>query len=154
MNKRFRGYRERIREEVKKVFDETHTPHEVAFSFALGIFITTMPTLGLGFVLFYLLAKTADRISSLALFSTVLVVNPLAKPVFLLASLNIGSLVLTGNLIATSDPLTLVKMLYIGSLIIASISAFISYFIILAAVKKYRTTDLEILEDIEEELIY
>lgn len=139
-------------EEVSKAFKETHSPREIAISFSIGVFITTMPTMGLGFLLFIVLIKASSKISPIAIFSSALVINPFIKPVFYLASIRIGNIITKSTRINTSDAFLLIKQLYIGSAVIGLLLAIISYFVILKAVKKYREEELEVLEEIGDEI--
>ncbi len=154
VRKRFKDYRRTVSDEIEKAFNEKHTPHQIALSFSIGIFIATLPTLGLGLLLFLVLIKLFDSISSLALMASVVVMNPFIKPVFYLASINVGSLIIEGSIVGTVDPLTVVTYLYLGSLVIASIVASISYVVMLKAVKRYRKTDLHVVQEIEDEIIH
>jgi len=73
------GYVGRVRAALTRAFAETHTPREVAGSFSLGVFITMLPTLGTGLLVFVALAAAVDRVSKVALFASVVVFNPAVK---------------------------------------------------------------------------
>jgi uncharacterized protein (DUF2062 family) len=75
--------------------------------------------------------------------------NPISKALFYLGSLNVGSLILKGE-IAPPQSEEIIIHLVIGSLFLAVIFSIISYFIALKAVKAYRATDLDIVEEIDE----
>ncbi|MFB6234821.1 MAG: DUF2062 domain-containing protein [Halopenitus sp.] len=64
---------------LHRVFAEERSSQEVADSFALGVFITMLPTLGVGFLAFLALAFVFERPSTLALFASVIVFNPAVK---------------------------------------------------------------------------
>ena len=68
-----------VHEEIHEALDEQHTPREVAYSFALGVFITALPTLGTGVLAFFAIAYLFENISKIALFASVIVLNPVAK---------------------------------------------------------------------------
>ena len=153
MRHRYRSLRSRLSTELKKAFEEDHTPREVGLSFAFGIFLTVIPTLGLGLVVFLILIRLSDRVSSLALMSTVIVVNPVVKPVFHLAGISLGGFI-TGKTISENlDPVNLLIMLYTGSFVLAVFLSVISYFIVVKAVRKYREKELHTLKDLEQEVI-
>ena len=69
----------RIIAEIKRSFSETHTPGQIATSFAIGVFITMLPTLGTGLILFFVLSHLFDWINRIALFASVIVLNPVVK---------------------------------------------------------------------------
>ncbi len=146
----YQNYRFKIASELRRAFHEEHTPHQIALSFAIGVFITSLPTLGTGFLVFAVLMKTVAGISKLALLSSVLVMNPFIKPVVYLASINLGGLIITRRLAYTTDPESVLMFLIIGNLVIAAFLAVMAYVFAFRAVKKYRETGLEVVEDVEE----
>lgn len=146
----FRKLKAKILEELRKSFHEEKTPHQIALSFSIGVFVTVLPTLGLGLLLFTYLARVYSWVSRLAIFSSALIFNPLIKPFFYLASINIGGLIVDGKLSIPTEPESLLLYLLIGSLATASALAIIGYWLALSAVKKYRAEGLEFADDIEE----
>ena len=137
-------YRDRARRELTRAFEEEHTPHEVAASFAVGIFVTAMPTGGLGIGLFFLLAYWFSWVSKPAIFASVAVLNPFVKPAVYLVSFHLGAVVLdTGGLIpreetATESVVIGVHPLIIGNLIVAAILSAVSYALTLRLTRVYR----------------
>lgn len=79
LRERAAAHRAEIRSELEAISAEDHPPHDVAASFATGVFITTLPTLGTGLLLFGVIVYLFDRVSKVALFASVLVLNPAAK---------------------------------------------------------------------------
>lgn len=149
MNK-LNNFKKKVLEELHKTFHEDHTDQQIALSFAIGVFITALPTLGAGFLLFVVLAKAFAWVSKLALLASAVVLNPAIKPVFWIASINLGGIILTGNLALTSNPETALSYLIVGNLVIAVIAATLAYFFSLKAVQKYRAENLEVVEEVEE----
>lgn len=143
------GLKHKVLTELKKAFEEHHTDKQIAFSFSIGVFITALPTLGVGLLLFVVLAKVFASISKLALLASVVVLNPLIKPLFWVASINLGAVILTRELAFTRSPETAITYLIVGNLIIAAISSIIAYFFALKAVRKYRAEDVEVVEEID-----
>ena len=74
-----RSIRAELKVELEASLDGEYTPQQIAGSFALGVFITALPTLGTGFLLFVLIAYLFSGVSKLALFSSVIVLNPAVK---------------------------------------------------------------------------
>jgi uncharacterized protein (DUF2062 family) len=68
-----------VRSEVHDALRKQHTPEQVASSFALGVFITALPTLGVGVLAFFLIAYLFENVSKIALFASVIVLNPVVK---------------------------------------------------------------------------
>ncbi|MFC6755964.1 DUF2062 domain-containing protein [Halomicroarcula sp. GCM10025894] len=76
IRRRSRRTAARVRERLESAFLEDHSPRQVAASFSVGLFITALPTLGTGLLLFVLLATVFKQLSKIALFASVLVLNP------------------------------------------------------------------------------
>ncbi len=146
------GYYERVLEELRKAFHEERTEREIAGSFAVGIFITALPTLGTGFLVFAALIRYVESVSRLALLSSVAVMNPIVKPLVYIASINLGSIVVTRDIALVTDPETILLFLLVGNLIIAVAAAVVGYVLALAAVRRYRAADMHVVEEALEEL--
>lgn len=148
----FGEIRDRIKIELKKAFREDHTSHQVAASFAIGVFITSLPTLGTGFLVFALLIRLFSWVSNLALFASVLFLNPFVKPFFYISSIALGGILVGLTEIGQGlEPATSVILyLVVGNLIIAFILSIISYFMVLKIFDKYEEDKAHIVEEIEE----
>lgn len=153
-----------IRRELEKSFSEDYTPHEVASSFAFGAFVTVLPTLGVGLVLFVVVSWLFERVNRIALFASALVFNPLVKSGMYMASLTIGIILLGPvpnvsmvRISLTAGPDLLIRLL-VGNVIVAVVTMFLSYLLVYRLMLAYRTTALgetidEAVEDIVDELV-
>ena len=157
---RFEQYVERARTELHASFVEDHTPRQVAGSFALGTFITMLPTLGTGLVMFLILSYLFESINRLALFASVVVYNPPVKWGVYASSITIGVLLLgpvegvamTGVSI-DAGPALGVRLL-VGNLILAVVATVASYVIVYRLILRYRGSELvDLLDDAVEELV-
>lgn len=148
LREKFRNYWSKVKKELKKAFDEEHSSHQVAYSFAIGIFITSLPTLGTGFILFALLAKFFKGISSIALLSSVIVMNPIVKPFVYVSSIVLGTRILSAGSFPFSE--SVIMALITGNIILGIAFAVPSYFIMLYAVNVYRSKDIAVVEKTEE----
>ncbi|RQG90230.1 DUF2062 domain-containing protein [Natrarchaeobius halalkaliphilus] len=129
-------YRDRIRRELTAAFREEHTPHQVASSFAIGIFVTAMPTGGLGIGLFFVLVSMWSWISKPAIFASIAVLNPLVKPGVYLASFQVGATVLGTDPVPIGEDLTetardAIHQLLVGNLVIAAGLSLTGYALVL-----------------------
>lgn len=137
-------YRNRIRTELEKAFIEERPPHDVAASFAIGVFITALPTLGAGLLLFVAIAYLSDRVSKIALFASVVVLNPVAKWGVYGTSFWVGSRLLgpvpgvTLSEITYSAGPDLLLRLLVGNLILAVVLAIIGYVVVLRLINEFR----------------
>ncbi len=134
---------DRVRHALRTAWEEEHTPHEVATSFAIGIFVTALPTGGLGIGSFFLFAYWWSWISKPAIFSSVAVLNPAIKPAVYLGSFYVGATLFgTDPLIATrwthlETALLLIQLLLIGNLILAVVLAGVAYVAAYYLVRNY-----------------
>jgi uncharacterized protein (DUF2062 family) len=96
--------RDRIRTGIIAAFRAQHTPHEIALSFAFGVFVTVLPTAGTALALFVLLSYYVERASKLALGATVVIFNPPVKLALYGASFWLGSFLLGPIGAAPVDP--------------------------------------------------
>lgn len=127
-------------------FVEEHAPREVAFSFSLGVFITALPSLGTGILAFFVLAVLFDRLSKIALFASVVVLNPVVKWGVYGVSYSIGRFILgpvPGASFGSLSPslslgLDVLSRLWLGNLILATVFAVVAYAAGLRAVRGFR----------------
>ncbi|AUX07997.1 hypothetical protein AArcSl_0343 [Halalkaliarchaeum desulfuricum] len=151
-------YRRRIHAELKRAFADEHTPREVAGSFAVGVFITMLPTLGTGLILFVVLVALFKSISKIALFASVLVFNPVVKWGVYAASFSLGTLLLgpvegvTMTDVSLSAGPEIVVRLLVGNLILAVVATVLGYVVVYRLVVSYRE-QLEPLEEAIEEVV-
>lgn len=153
-------YGTRIRTELRKAFTEEYTPREVAVSFAVGTFITMLPTLGVGLLVFVVLAFVFDRISKLALLASVVVFNPVVKWGVYIASFALGVALLgpvegiaTADVSFSSGP-EIVARLLLGNLILAVIATVVAYVVVYRLAVAYeRTKAGEIIDEAVEEVV-
>ncbi|MFQ3285574.1 MAG: hypothetical protein ACI9TI_001201 [Natronomonas sp.] len=147
---RIADYRRRVCSELEAAFSEEHPSGDVAGSFAVGVFITALPTLGTGLLVFLVLVALVDRISKLALFASVVVLNPVVKWGVYAASFSLGSLLLGPVPGATPTELSLsagpgiVSRLLVGNLILAVVLTVVGYVVVFRLVTSFRARDVEV----------
>lgn len=144
LRERLSVYRDRIRREFTAALEEEHTDREIAASFAIGVFVTAMPTGGLGLGLFVVLAYYLEWVSKTAIFASAVVLNPLVKPVVYVASYQLGALAFGTEPVTVFDrPLadaavTAVQLLVLGNLLIALVLAAAGYALSLWIAREHR----------------
>lgn len=150
---RILAYRDRVRSALEEAFAEDHPPNDVAASFALGVFITSLPTLGTGLVLFVVLAAIFDRISKLALLASVVVLNPVVKWGVYAVSFWLGVQVLgpvpgvtTADISFSAGPEVVARLL-VGNLILSVVFTAVGYVLALRFIRSIRERELD-LEDV------
>ena len=154
------GYGTRIRTELRRAFSEDHTPRETARSFAVGTFITMLPTLGAGLLAFLAIAYVFDSVSKIALFASVLVFNPVVKWGVYASSFVLGIALLgpvdgvtAADVSLNAGPEIVVRLL-VGNLILAVVATVVSYAIVYRLAVRYRATELgAAIDDAVEEIV-
>lgn len=157
---RLSGYVQRARVEVVTSFRSDHTPHQVASSFALGTFITMLPTLGAGLLLFVVLAYLLECVNKMALFASVLVFNPVVKWGVYLLSFSLGVLVLgpvegvaVGEVPSLDAGTEIVVRLLVGNLILAVVATIGAYVTVYRLLLAYESDGLPVVEETVEEFV-
>lgn len=142
----------RVHSELQAAFAEKHTPREVAGSFSIGVFVTTLPSLGLGLVFFLLLTRLSDRISSIAIFSSALVINPLVKAPMFIAAFWIGTRLLgpasdtsNGSLV---DATAIAVRMISGFVVLGVVVAAAGYIAVYVLITEYRKREVDLVEDV------
>lgn len=136
--------RREVRARLESAILEDFSPQEVAVSFSLGLFITALPTLGIGLVVFVVLAYFFKQLSKIALFASVLVLSPPVKWGVYASSFWLGQRLLgpvpgvtfSGDILrAGVDVLT---RLWAGNLLLAVTFALLGYVLALRLVLNFR----------------
>lgn len=141
---RIGAYREEVEGRVRVALAEDHPPRLIAVSFAIGLFVTTLPSLGSGLVLLGWLGYQFEWANKLAFLAAVAILNPLAKSSVYVASYATGRLFLGPipgvtladvDLSAGRDVLTRVLL---GNVIVGVVLAVVGYGVAYRAVNAYR----------------
>ena len=145
-------YWTRFYSELRAAFREEHTPHEIAGSFSIGVFIAVLPSMGLGLLVFLYLARISRRISRIAIFSSALVINPLVKAPMYVAAFWIGAWIfgpVPGTVGGTlADAIAVAARMISGFVVIAFVTAAIGYSVVYVLVTEHRKRDVEIVEEV------
>lgn len=157
---RVEGYVQRARAEIVSSFRSDHTPHQIASSFALGTFITMLPTLGVGLLLFVVIAYLLEWVNKMALFASVLVFNPVVKWGVYLLSFSLGVLLLgpvegvaVGEVPSLDAGTEIVARLLIGNLILAVVATIGAYVAVYRLLLAYESDALPVIEETVEEFV-
>ena len=146
----------RVKAELQRSFTEEYSSRETAGSFALGVFITMLPTLGVGLLVFVVLAWLFDRINRIALFASVVVFNPVVKWGVYAASFTLGVAILgppdvpvSATEVSFAAGPEIVARLLVGNLILAVIAAVPGYFVCYQFVEAYKERNVDLVKTIE-----
>lgn len=157
---RFRALSWRLRAEIRDALAEKHSPREVARSFALGTFVTMLPTLGTGLLFFVAIVSVFDRISKIALFASVIVFNPVVKWGVYALSFTVGVAILgpvdgvSRSQVSFEAGPEIVGRLLLGNLLLAVIGAVISYVVAFRVARRLDTSELgDVLEETVDDLV-
>lgn len=156
LREKLSSYRAGVEAEFEAISAAGQPPHDIAASFAVGVFITSLPTLGAGLLLFVLIAAVFERVSKLALFASVLVLNPVAKWAVYAASFWLGTLFLgpvpgvRPSAVSFSAGPEIVTRLLLGNAILAVVFTIVGYALALRFVRACRRRDIEVAEILPE----
>jgi hypothetical protein len=155
-NGRLAAYRKRVSAELERAFSEELPPHDVATSFSVGVFVSALPNFGVALALFVALAYAFERVSKLALFASVVVMNPPVKWAIYAASFWLGSQILgpvegasISELSFSVGPAVLLRLL-VGNLVIASVVAVVGYALALRLTRELRRRNIDVVDHITE----
>lgn len=130
------GYRDRVRSDLEAAVTEEAGAHDVASSFAVGAFVTMLPTLGTGLVVLAALGAVFERTNVPAMFASVAVFNPFVKWGVYAGSFSIGSFLLgpvpsvaAREISLSAGPEVLVRLL-VGNLLLAAVVAGCCYVLV------------------------
>jgi uncharacterized protein (DUF2062 family) len=160
VRRRARRILREVRREIDLALKERHTPRQVAASFALGVFITALPTLGLGVLAFFLIASLIATVSRIALFASVIVLNPVVKwgvygASFWLGSRLLGPVSVSVTDVSLSAGPQIVERLLVGNLILAVAFTAVGYVLAYRLTVEYRrrTGEVGLIEETLEETV-
>jgi uncharacterized protein (DUF2062 family) len=151
---RLRRYADRVRAELHRSLTDDYTPHRVASSFALGTFVTMLPTLGSGLLVLSALAYLSDWLNKVAMFASVVVFNPVVKWGVYALSIALG-FTLLGSVEGVSissrpgfgDGPAIVVRLLLGNTILAVIATAGAYVVAYQFASAYDPRDLPMVGD-------
>lgn len=144
LRERVTVYRDRVRRELTAAFRADYTAHEVAISFAIGLFVTSMPTGGLSLGALAVLAYWQSWASKAAMFAAAILLNPLVKPAVYLGSYRLGTAFLGSEQLVTLEhdtadtAIELVQFLLVGNVVIGAILFAVGYLIAFHLTRSYR----------------
>ena len=151
---RLRRVRNRVRDAIEASFDADQPPAQIAASFAIGVFLTVLPTLGGNLVVMVILALRVAWINTVALFSSGIIINPLVKWGIYAVSIPLGIYLLgpiDGGVaveLSLSGNRPLLIRLVVGTALLAVVATAISYGLVRRMVVAYRRRHLTVIEEV------
>lgn len=131
-----------LKELLKNLLLSHHTPHQIATGFAIGLFLSILPTFGLGMIL-ALAISIKKKYNLLATYLGSLIVNPFTAVFIYTFNFTVGN-ALSANPLPTPSSFTMSMIpsiafqLYLGSILVASVISYLSYHIIIKIIKYHR----------------
>lgn len=138
------GYRDTVQTRLRATFVQDHPPHLVGVSFSIGVFMTTLPTLGTGLIVLGAIGYRYAWANNLALFAAVVVLNPIAKTGVYSMSFILGTVLLGPAPGVTNPELTMTAgreiliRLLVGNAIFAAVFALLGYGLAHYGARSYR----------------
>ncbi|WP_058993111.1 DUF2062 domain-containing protein [Haloarcula sp. CBA1127] len=144
LRRRVAQTRDQVKEKLVAALIEDHSPREVAVSFSVGVFLTALPTLGTGFLAFLVLAYLFKQLSKVALFASVLILNPPVKWGVYASSFWLGNQILgpvpglSFDGVSVSTGSDVLVRLWTGNVILAVVFAAVGYVLAFRLINEYR----------------
>jgi uncharacterized protein (DUF2062 family) len=136
-----------VRGRLRAAFSADHPPHLIGVSFALGLFLLSVPNLGASLLVIAAIGYRFEWAHPLALSAAAVILNPLVKGVVYAASFALGTALLgpvpgmfSGRLSLSTGPQVLVRLL-VGNLVLSACLAAAGYVLArygVRAVRRYR----------------
>lgn len=141
-------YRDAVQTQFRLTFGQNHPPHLIGVSFAISVFVTTLPTFGAGLLVLAAIGYRYTWANRLALFAAVVILNPIVKTGVYAMSFALGVIllgpipdgVIDPELTVTAGREILVRLL-VGNAIFAVVFALVGYLLALygaRSVRRYR----------------
>lgn len=144
------NYRDRVRADLEAAVTEEAGARDIATSFAVGTFVTMLPTLGTGLVVLGALVAFFERANGPAMFASVAVFNPFVKWGVYAGSFSIGSLLLgpvpsvaAREVSLSAGPEVVVRLL-VGNMLLAVAVAACCYVLVNRFTQRLRKRQLDI----------
>jgi uncharacterized protein len=143
MKKIFKRYYEKVKNHFLEVLKVKTSPHEIALGFAVGTFVSVLPTPGLSILLAFLITLIFPKLSKLSLVGALIVWNPLVSSPLYYLSYRIGAWIIGGEPVIRFDVVfwdhvyNLTRRYLVGGTIVAFFSAIASYFVVRILAKIY-----------------
>ena len=129
-------YISKLKEYIIRISKKGLTPHEIALSVALGVFVAAMPFFGIHTIMGIALASLL-RVNTLIVLLGTQVSNPLTFPFQLFISAEIGSLILNGKFLEIRFSYDFIELvnhyllpIILGGLVLGIIGAGLSYLLV------------------------
>jgi uncharacterized protein (DUF2062 family) len=143
-------YRDQVRADLEAAVAEEVGARDIATSFAVGTFVTMLPTLGTGLVVLGALVAIVERANGPAMFASVAVFNPFVKLGVYAGSFSLGSLLLgpvpgvTAGAVSLSAGSEVLARLVVGNLLLALVVAGCCYVLLNRFTQRLRERQLDI----------
>ncbi|HLD42006.1 MAG TPA: DUF2062 domain-containing protein [archaeon] len=134
MDNYYRKYKDKGNEYLQLLLKSKTSPHSVALGFAIGTFISVLPTPGLHFVLGFLILLLVKKISKYSLFFTLLFWNALTLTPIWMMSYKIGDWIFGSEAVVRykfellNQAYNFSRRFLVGNVILAILISVILYF--------------------------
>ena len=129
-------FKNKLKEHFQEVIKTKTSPHHIGLGFAIGTFISILPTPGLNILLGLLVLLIFKKVNKFSLFAGIILWNTLTLLPFYYFSYKIGDFLFGGSAVVVYE-LTIFEQFYsfarrylIGNFIVAVITSIGSYFIL------------------------
>jgi uncharacterized protein len=134
--KYFKNLKLKLKNHFKEILRIKSSPYSIALGFSIGTFISLLPTPGFNILLCILVTILFNKVSKIALFSTLVIWNPITQAPIYAINYSLGNFIL-GDLETIIFKVQNFQQVYeytlrylVGSFITATIISIVMFFII------------------------
>lgn len=144
INKKRKRFSKKVKEHFREVLEIKTSTHSIALGFAIGTFISMLPTPGFNILLGFLIILIFKRINKFSLFGSLVLWNPLTLFPFYFLMYKLGNLMFSSapvirfNIVIIDQIYNFSRRFLIANIIIAIIMSIISYFVVRMVAEKYK----------------
>ena len=144
INKKRKRFSKKVKEHFREVLEIKTSTHSIALGFAIGTFISMLPTPGFNILLGFLIILIFKRINKFSLFGSLVLWNPLTLFPFYFLMYKLGNLMFSSapvirfNIVIMDQIYNFSRRFLIANIIIAIIMSIISYFVVRMVAEKYK----------------
>ena len=131
-----RKYYDKVKAHLLEVLRVKTSPHSIGLGFAIGTFVSVLPTPGLSVLLGFLITLAFPKVSKISLAAALIIWNPLVSLPLSFLSYRVGAWIIGGEPVVRFDVVflnhayNLTRRYLVGGAVVAFFSSIVSYFVV------------------------
>lgn len=147
-----KDFRKKTKKYFYKMIFEERSEHSIALGFAIGTFISILPSPGINLLVGLLIVLLFKRINKVSLFGALFFWNSIVLIPVYIASYHIGNMIFSSasvvryNIVVADIIYNFSRRFLIGNVILAILISILSYLALWGSLKKYKKRILRLLK--------